>query len=414
MTALLLTLHLVVAAPATTAESINQNLPWSAFYGCWQAEGAPASELMCIGPVNGGIRLATVVDGAVRDESRIIADGMARSVQQAGCQGTERARWSSDGQRVFLDSDVDCANAPRRTVRGVFAFVAPDEWVSVQTAAQGDSLATRVVRFRAVDRVPAGVASFAAARTVSDALFDVDESDVAEAVEQIGAAAAQEWMRAAGEPYQLAYQSQEPGTGSALDQIGRMSNPVEVREVVRVVERPVYVHNTYVVDRYWHYSPWGYHYHGWHWVHRPLIVVRWPIVIHRNHYYRTGYGYRDRYDYRRDRDWRDRDWRDRDREDDRSRSGRVTRDGYTSGRDRAAPAPTPNRARPEAPRSTEPSVIRQATTRAPRETAGTPQRSSTTSRATPSRGSTARGTPSRGTPSRASTTRTARARGSSN
>ena len=421
MTALLLTLHLVVAPPATAAESIHQNLPWSAFYGCWQAEGAPANELVCIGPVTGGVRLATLVDGAVRAESRIIADGIARAVQQPGCQGTERARWSSDGQRVFLDSDIACPNLAPRNVRGMFAFVAPDEWVSVQTAAQGDSVATRVVRFRAAAGIPAGAASLVATRTLSDAVFEVDESDVAEAVEQIGAAAAQEWMRAAGEPFQLAYRTQEPATSSALEQVGRMSNPVVVQEEVeRVVEQPVYVHNTYIVDRYWDYSPWGYHYHGWHWFHRPLFVVHWPIVIHRNHYYRSGW-YRGRYGYQGDRDRRDRD---------RNRGGRVTRDGYSNGRDRDAAAPAPNRARTDLPRSTEPSVIRQATQRTPRETVETRPRSNTTSRAsaprsattrtnaargTTSRASSARSTPStRSTPSRGTTTRTARARGSSN
>jgi hypothetical protein len=379
-------------------------LPWSAWFGCWQAEGAPASELVCVSPADNGVRVTTVIDGAVREESRLIADGMARAVQQAGCRGTERARWSSDGQRVFLDSEVSCGNEPSRAVRGLFAFVAADEWVSVQTATQGDSVATRIVRFRAADRVPAGMAAFNASRVISDAMFDVEESDVAEAVEVIGAAAAQEWMRAAGEPFQLAYQTQEPATSSALAQIGRMSNPVEVKEVVRVVERPVYVHHhTYYVDRHWHYSPWGYRYYGWRWIHRPLIVVRWPIVIHRNHHYhRTRFWDRDRYYGGRDRDWRDRD-------DDRNRGGRVTRDGYTSGRDRTEPAPEPNRARAEAPRSNDTPVIRQASTRTPRASSGTPQRSSTTSRASESRGSTSRGTPSRGT-----TSRTARARGSSN
>ena len=414
MTTLLLTLHLVVAAPAAPTDFHYQTPPWSAFYGCWQAEGAPASELVCLSPANGGVRLATVVDGTVRDESRIIADGIARSVRQAGCSGTERARWSSDGQRVFLDSNVSCSSSGRRTVRGLFAFIAPDEWVSVQTAAQGDSMATRVVRFRAADRVPAGLTGFAAARMVSDYLFSVDQSDVAEAVDNIGAEAAQEWMRAAGEPYQLTYQPQDAATSSALEQVGRMSNPVEVREVVHVVERPVYVYNPYVVDRYWHYSPWGYHYHGWHWLHRPVIVVRWPIVIYRNSHYHRDW-YRNRYDWRRDRDWRDGRYvrnddryRDGNRDRDRDR-GRVTRDGYSSGRDRAVPAATtPDRARSESPRSSSGTVVRQATTRTPRASGSTPERSGTTSRASSSRGTTSRGTPSRGT-----TSRTARPRSGS-
>ena len=351
---LALALPLIAVTPAA-AESYSQNPNWSAWYGCWQAEGAPAGELVCIAPMNNGVRIATLVDGSVRDESTVIADGASRAVQSVGCSGTERARWSSDRRRVFLESDVACGASGRRSVRGLFAFVAPDAWISVQSATEGDSVATRVVRFTAADPrgMPAIAAAFGARSSFSDALLDVEEADVNEAVSHIGAEAAQEWMRMAGEPFELGYNAQDRGTGSALEQVGRMSNPVVVREVVRVVERPVYVYDSYY-DRYrWSYSPWGYHYHGWHW-YRPVVVVRWPIVIHRNTYYRRDYWRYDRdrygrYDYdryRRDRyDNSDRRGRDDDRYD--NSRGRLTRDGYSSGRDRNA---TTNTTRSEAQR----------------------------------------------------------------
>jgi hypothetical protein len=347
MNSLFLALHLSAATLAGAADTQQPN-SWSAWYGCWQAEGAPANEIICIAPTKTGVRISTVVDGAVQDESSINTDGLARRIQQDGCTGTERARWSRDRQRVFLDSDVACNGSARRSVRGLFAFVAPDEWVSVQSASEGDSVATRVVRFLAVnsDRVPTNAASFAAARMVSDGMYAVEESDVAEAVEHMGALAADEWMREAGEPFQLGYKSQDRGSGSALDQVDRFSNPAPVREVVRVVERPVYVHNTYYDSGYgWYYSPWGHHHHhyGWYWYPRPIVVVRLPIVIYRNSHYRHDYyRYRNRYysDGRYDRydrydrnDNRRRDW-DNDRDNDRDR-GRVTRDGYSSGRARA-------------------------------------------------------------------------------
>jgi hypothetical protein len=251
-------------------------------------------------------------------------------------------RWSKDRKRVFLESDVACGTAGRRTLRGMFAFVAPDMWISVQSASAGDSIATRVVRFSAADRrgLPAGVASFAARGTFSDVLLDVEEGDVNEAIAQIGAEAAQEWMRLAGEPFQLGYQGQERANGSALEQVGRMSSSTEVREVVRIVERPVYVRDYYYdYDRYhWHYSPWAYHYHGyygWSW-HRPFFHVHFPIVVFRNSHYRRDYW---RYDYSRNRrgGWDNDRW-DNDRWDDdrhdRDR-GRVTRAGYSSGRESA-------------------------------------------------------------------------------
>jgi hypothetical protein len=351
MNSLILALH--VAAIASTGPETSQQSQqneWSPWFGCWQAEGAPAGELICIKPTNGGVVMATVLDGKVQDESTISADGLARRVQQQDCRGTERARWSKDGQRVFLDSDVSCGANGRRVVRGMFAFVAPNEWISVQSATAGDSVATRLVRFVAANPVQpiSGVAAFTAGNAVSEEMLGVDESDVAEAVEHLGASAAQEWMRESGEPFQLGYDdSRASRGGSALDQVGRFSNssPVVVREVVRVVERPVYVYDDYYYDHYrWHYSPWGYRYYGWHWWPRPVVVVHLPIVIFGNsHYRRDYYHYRTRwYDY--DRRWsrndnwrRDRDW-SRNRGSDNYREdngGRVTRGGYSNDRNRA-------------------------------------------------------------------------------
>lgn len=403
---LALALPLVTATSAAAADSFSQNPHWSAWYGCWQAEGAPANELVCITPADGGVRVATLIGGAVRDESRIIADGGARAVQSVGCSGSERAHWSADRRRVFLESDVACGSTGRRTVRGMFAFVAPDAWISVQSATEGDSVATRIVRFTAADArsLPNTMASFAARTSVSDVWLDVDEAAVNEAVAQIGAEATQEWMRSAGEPFELGYQGQDRGNGSALEQVGRMSNPVVVREVVRVVERPVYVYDHYDYGyARWHYSPWGYHYHGWHW-HRPVIYVRLPIVVFRNTHYRRDYWRYDRdrygrYDYdrhRRDRYDIDRDNHgrydnsryDRDRNEGRNNEsrGRLTRAGYSNGRDRSEP----NGVRTDVPRATQERatpqrsvpVTRSATSRTTSRGSASPQRSTGSSRGT--------------------------------
>ena len=413
-------LPLAAATPAAAA-SHSQNPDWSAWRGCWQAEGAPANEVVCITPSGAGVRITTLIDGSVRDESTVVADGRSRPVQSVGCSGSERARWSSDRRRVFLESDVVCGASGKRSVRGLFAFVAPDEWISVQTATEGDSVATRVVRIRAAEQrsVPGGIASLTGRSTFDDAWLDIDEADVNEAVAQLGAEAAHEWMRLAGEPFELGYAAQGRGHGSALEQVGRMSNPVVVREVVRVVERPVYVYDTHY-DRHthWHYSPWGHHYHGWHW-HRPIVVVRWPVVIHRNTHYRRDYWRYDRdrygrYDYNRGRrDHYDNDgWRGRDNERDDSR-GRVTRAGYSSGRDRNVSNPVRTESPPQ---RTSPAATRESTRSAiPRETAGSNSRD--TSRASVARESsrtTSRaGSPQRSTgSSRGTATRTARARSS--
>ena len=406
MNSLILALHLTAVASAGAPETSQQN-SWSPWFGCWQAQGAPAGELICIKPTNSGVVMTTVVDGKAQDESVISADGLARRMQQQNCNGTERARWSQDGKRVFLDSDVSCAGNARRVVRGMFAFVAPNEWISVQSATAGDSVATRLVRFVAANPAQpiSGVASFTAGSAVTEEMLGVEQSDVAEAVEHLGATAAQEWMREAGEPFKLGYDDSRANTGgSALDQVGRFSNPEpEVREVVRVVERPVYVHDDYYYDHYrWHYSPWGYRYYGWNWWYRPVVVVHFPIVIFGNRHYRHDYyHYRTRwYDY--DRRWsrndhwrRDRDWGyrggDRYREDN---GGRVTRNGYSNDRGRTRSESTTAQIERTTSNTTDTGTRTRTRTATPRERTGsvtrvrtsdTPQRTESRERASQSR-----------------------------
>jgi hypothetical protein len=400
MNILVHSLHLATAISAGAPTSIQQDGPWSAWRGCWQAEGAPANEIVCIADANGGVRISTFVAGEVREESRIVADGVGRPIQEQGCTGTERAQWSSDGLRVFLDSEVTCGGAARRVVRGMFAFVAPDEWISVQTAIEGDSIATRAVRFAAVEaaRLPAGANSFASRNIYPAALLAVDEADVSEAVEKIGALAAQEWMSAAGTPFEVRYGNQNRGAASALEQVGRMSNPVVIRDVVHVVERPVYVYHPYVTDNYyhWRYSPWGHYRYGWRWLHRPLVVLHLPIIIHRNSgYHRDYWRYRNHHS-RRDRD-DDNDWR----------GGRATRSGYTSGRERAAPDRARSDTRETPARS---SVPRAAVTRTSTPRASAPANAARTSAPRSSAAAPRTSTPARGVVSRTAKARSSNAR----
>ncbi|HSL69310.1 MAG TPA: hypothetical protein VK864_03670, partial [Longimicrobiales bacterium] len=74
------------------ARSSDQWLPW---LGCWRAEGDAAANFLCIVSEGAGVRLAQVADGAVKSESRIVADGVPRTVSQEGCAGQERASWSA-------------------------------------------------------------------------------------------------------------------------------------------------------------------------------------------------------------------------------------------------------------------------------------------------------------------------------
>jgi hypothetical protein len=353
---------LALAQPATA--QLTPTAGWQPWFGCWRATDAPANETLCIVPDGSGVRMVTLTDGSVRADSRIIADGQERRSVRDGCASVEVGRWSADRRRVFLTSETRCDGNVARDVSGLLAFLEPGKWMSVQTVTGDDGTATRSVTFTRVANVPSMFASALNGSTVvrSGVVTQIAQEDVSEAMEHVDAAAVQAWLRAADAPFEVA--SELESSGSALDQMGRMSREVRYvdRDVVRIVERPVYVVRSYGSRHYdWCWTPWGYDHYGWR--AGPYIRISFPIIIHRNygyrypvrHVYRSGWdrdyrSYRDgndRWRDGRDRDGWDRDGRDgRDREyrgtvtrsddrDSRSREGSVTRGGYSS-RDRSA------------------------------------------------------------------------------
>jgi hypothetical protein len=335
-------ISLLGGTPLFSTTRVNaQTEDWLAWHGCWQAEGAPAGEYLCIVPDGtAGVRMVTVAGGAVVAESRVITDGRARRVQTEGCNGSEVAFWSADYHRVFLNSELSCEAGVKRQASGIFAITGVASWTSVQAVTIDGRTATRTVTYTAIDdaAAPATVRS-ALHRNVLDrtsarstALSPIDADDVNEAVDRIDAAAVQEWLIATGQPFQLADElapaAADVVTRSALDHAGffEQNRQQPTREVVRVVERPVEV--VHVVERpvyvththghayryrtCWdpffsgvvvglghgvriglghshcgrsyltHYSPWGYDLHGWRLRHaKPIIIAGRAIIHHR-------------------------------------------------------------------------------------------------------------------------------------
>src|SRR5262245_44721696 len=99
---------LLTIASFTNTHAQGSARDWLAWQGCWHADGAPAAEVLCVVPDGAGIRMVTLEDGAVRAESRVIADNRSRTISQEGCRGSEVARWSADRRRVFLISQLTC------------------------------------------------------------------------------------------------------------------------------------------------------------------------------------------------------------------------------------------------------------------------------------------------------------------
>lgn len=122
------------AAPGPMAMDV-QEAGWLPLLGCWVPAGEPADKgLLCARPAAGapGIELVSVVDGETTVARTIVTDGMPRPVTREGCEGTEQAEVSPDGDRLYVRSDLVCEGGARRTSTGVISFPSPGQWLDVE------------------------------------------------------------------------------------------------------------------------------------------------------------------------------------------------------------------------------------------------------------------------------------------
>jgi hypothetical protein len=188
---------------------------WQAWHGCWEASGEAvvAGHLLCVLPGSDAseVRLVTFAGGVLAGETRMRADGSARSVEEGGCTGTEQARWSADGRRIFVATRLDC-DGRARVSRGVMAIISEEEWVDIQAATIFDQHLTRTLRYR---HVPAGRAPESVRALLDDSRSLVRQTarmaaaapltieDVVEATSQMPAAALQALLAARGTGFDL-------------------------------------------------------------------------------------------------------------------------------------------------------------------------------------------------------------------
>ena len=317
----------VVFSAGVSALEIDDR--WTGWIGCWRAEGAPAGELLCVVPDDEGVRMVTVSDGKVVGESRLIADAQKRPVTEGGCEGTESARWSDDGHRVFMRSETTCGSNLSRSVSGILAMISPTEWVNVQSVTVGDNpdhALARTVRYTAaeLDGVPAEIAALASTGAVTGethrwaATTPIDVQDIKEALEAVHYRAVEAFVIARGQPFDLDAKTlvalDDQGVHeSVIDAMVAVSHPEHFAVVVEK-EVPAYAAGDYAENNIsrtygarlcssWGgaYNPWldpfspgdpcyGYSYlgmsrygynfgrygYGWGYGYTPVIIIRNP------------------------------------------------------------------------------------------------------------------------------------------
>jgi hypothetical protein len=323
--------HGSTAAAAEPAATVQAEVGgWTAWHGCWRPIGpdAPLNALVCVvpGETPGAVRMISLEDGAVVEETVMHADGTARPVADGGCTGTETATWSRDGRRVFLRTELDC-DGVRRLSTGVIALVAENEWVDVQALEVGGQHAARSMRYRAVraDQTPDAVAGrVATGRGLAQesarlhAAAPLDAADVVEASALVAApvvealialrqhgfglnartlvelerqgvpASVLDMMVAVSNPQHFAVQEQprtaQPAQATALRPgVGfydECRDPYTFRRLSRLeCERLMmygYGYGSGVRRGGFGYSPWGYDPYGWRYGQNPIVVIVQP------------------------------------------------------------------------------------------------------------------------------------------
>ncbi|MEO5740555.1 MAG: hypothetical protein ABIS29_08175 [Vicinamibacterales bacterium] len=171
-------LALLSSAPALAQESSTAfDSRWSPYLGCWtivqdqrgQSAPLPAGTMVCVRPSGrAGVAITTTVDGKNVLEQTIVADGSPQKILQADCSGTQTSTWSRDGERLFTNVDLDCANRPKRTVSGV-TLLANGQWIDSQATVIDGNADVRLRRYRRTsDQYTAAPAMKTAPLTIED------------------------------------------------------------------------------------------------------------------------------------------------------------------------------------------------------------------------------------------------------
>ena len=225
---------------ASSASATPADERWAGWIGCWRAEGAPASEVLCIVPAGEGVRMITLSSGKVVSETRVFADAEPRPVSEGGCEGTETAQWSSDGFRLFTRADLTCGADVRRNVTGIIAMVTPKQWVNAQSIGAGDLAYSRTVRYTATDLsgVPSDIVALATQKALSQettrhaSTEPLDLGDVTEAVRMVDYSAVEALVLARNDRFDLNAKAlvsldAQGVPGSLIDALVAVSHPEE-------------------------------------------------------------------------------------------------------------------------------------------------------------------------------------------
>lgn len=210
------------------------------FVGCWSPAGGSGPEL-CIEATPDGLELVRFAEG--RETGReVLALGSDRSVEADGCTGTERSRFSADGQRILVRTEYTCEGGVERVESGILSLPASsgrlrgadfEQLLDVRAVSMDGESVAWVQRYRLsrdVDTDPSRAMRMEVARRAAAA--ELQPEDVIDAAELVDGEALRAWVAESGTEFDL-----DGGTLVALADAGVDS---EVLDVMIAVSHPEY------------------------------------------------------------------------------------------------------------------------------------------------------------------------------
>jgi len=193
---------LMAVAPVAGHNAFAQEGALQAYLGCWEPQGLASDQgVLCFVAGDSGLEMVTIVEGAVEYREPFVADGQSRPVEQDGCQGTESATLSEDGQRIYTESVFLCEGEASRRSSGIISMPAPGQWIDVRAMESGGETTAWSRRYRRTDDTvldDAGLGSerrpFAGGSAMARAVAGVTVDDVIDASRHANAQAVEAWV----------------------------------------------------------------------------------------------------------------------------------------------------------------------------------------------------------------------------
>jgi hypothetical protein len=244
---------LLPASPAAAEHPLTQDLQeqadtrWVAWAGCWESadpqEDQETKLVVCFDllPDRDGVEIRTFMGAEEVAFEEVVADGQPVAIEEGGCTGTRTASWSADGARVFIESDLRCAEGITRATTGVMALADQgNRFLEIHAAHSGRDgpvmgvrhyMPARSATLEAQGIEPPAHQGDRAVRTARSVLAaPLDGDAVVEVVDRAGSDVARVLIAEIGEPFAL--------TAGLLRDLDRKGVPGDVLDVMVAVTYP--------------------------------------------------------------------------------------------------------------------------------------------------------------------------------